>query len=89
MDQAAKDRIQREIEDQVRTLFPGAVRRVEWQSHRDDPHFQPGELASSAAASASRSGASAPAPRPRQPRQSRSTANTPATPESRNQPRRA
>jgi hypothetical protein len=61
MDQAAKDRIQREIEDQVRTLFPGAVRRVEWQSHRDDPHFQPGELASSAAASASRSGASAPA----------------------------
>ena len=29
MDQAAKDRIRHEIEDQVRTLFPGAVRRVE------------------------------------------------------------
>ena len=44
MDQAAKDRIQHEIEDQVRTLFPGAVRRVEWPSHRDDPHIEPGEL---------------------------------------------
>ena len=44
MDQATKDRIRREIEDEVRTLFPGAVRRVDWQSHSDDPHFEPGEL---------------------------------------------
>jgi hypothetical protein len=44
MDQAAKDRIRREIEDEVRTLFPGAVRRVDWQSHSNDPHFEPGEL---------------------------------------------
>lgn len=44
MDQAEKDRIRNEIEDQVRTLFPDAVRRVDWQSHRDDPHFEPGEL---------------------------------------------
>jgi hypothetical protein len=44
MDQAAKDRIRNEIEDEVRTLFPDAVRRVDWQSHSDDPHFEPGEL---------------------------------------------
>jgi hypothetical protein len=44
MDQAAKDRIQHEIEDQVRTLFSGAVRRVEWLQHSDDPHIEPGEL---------------------------------------------
>src|SRR4029077_3851125 len=44
MDQAAKDRIRNEIEDEVRTLFPGAVRRVDWQSHSDDPHDEPGEL---------------------------------------------
>jgi hypothetical protein len=45
MDQAAKDRIKREIEDHVRTLLPdGAVRRVEWPSHHDDPHIEPGEL---------------------------------------------
>ena len=45
MDQAAQDRIKREIEDHVRTLLPdGAVRRVEWPSHHDDPHIEPGEL---------------------------------------------
>src|SRR5215471_4271346 len=44
MDQATKDRIRHEIEDEVRTLFSDAVRRVDWQSHRDDPHFEPGEL---------------------------------------------
>ena len=44
MDQAAKDRIRNEIEDEVRTLFPGAVRRVDWESHSDDPHFEPGGL---------------------------------------------
>jgi hypothetical protein len=44
VDQATKDRIRREIEDEVRTLFPDAVRRVDWQSHSDDPHFEPGEL---------------------------------------------
>lgn len=44
MNQAEKDRIQREIEDEVKTLFSDAVRRVDWQSHSDDPHFEPGEL---------------------------------------------
>ena len=44
MDQATKDRIRNEIEDEVRTLFPGAVRRVDWESHSNDPHFEPGEL---------------------------------------------
>jgi hypothetical protein len=44
MDRATKDRIRHEIEDEVRTLFPGAVRRVDWQSHSDDPQFEPGEL---------------------------------------------
>ena len=48
MDQAAKDRIRNEIEDEVRTLFPGAVRRVDWQSHSNDPHYEPGELLPSA-----------------------------------------
>jgi hypothetical protein len=44
MDQATKDRIQHEIEEEVGVLFPGAVRRVDWQSHSGDPHFEPGEL---------------------------------------------
>ena len=45
MDQAAKDRIQREIEDDVRTLLPaGACAGWSGQSHSDDPHFEPGEL---------------------------------------------
>ena len=44
MNQATKDRIKREIEDEVRTLFAGAVRRVDWESHSNDPHFEPGEL---------------------------------------------
>ena len=44
MDQAAKDRIRNEIEDEVRTLLPVAVRRVDWQSHSNDPQFEPGEL---------------------------------------------
>ena len=44
MDQATKDRIRQEIEDEVRTLFAGAVRRVDWESHSNDPHFEPGEL---------------------------------------------
>ena len=45
MDQAAKDRIRNEIEDEVRTLFPGAVRRVDWQSHSDDPALRAGRAA--------------------------------------------
>jgi hypothetical protein len=44
MDQATKDRIRQEIEGEVRTLFAGAVRRVDWESHSNDPHFEPGEL---------------------------------------------
>ena len=43
MDQATKDRIQHEIEDEVRTLFPDSMRRVDWESP-NDPHFEPGEL---------------------------------------------
>jgi len=44
MDQATKDRIRQEFEDEVRTLFGGAVRRVDWESHSNDPHYEPGEL---------------------------------------------
>jgi len=44
MDQAVQDRIRHEIEEEVRTLFPDAVSRVDWRSHSDDPHIEPGEL---------------------------------------------
>jgi hypothetical protein len=44
MDQAEKERIQREIEDEVDRLFPGALRRVEWLGHADEPRIGPGEF---------------------------------------------
>jgi hypothetical protein len=44
MDQAAKDRIQHEIEDGANKLFPGSVRRVEWVEYGDAPMIEPGEL---------------------------------------------
>jgi hypothetical protein len=43
MDQAEKDRIQHELEDEARKLFPGAVRRVALLEHGDDPVAEPGE----------------------------------------------
>jgi hypothetical protein len=44
MDQAAKDRIQHEIEDEAKKLFPGSLRRVEWLQYGDEPVIEPGEL---------------------------------------------
>ena len=44
MDQAPKDRIQHEIEDEANKLFQSALRRVEWPQHGDEPMIEPGEL---------------------------------------------
>jgi hypothetical protein len=44
MDQAAKDRIQHELEDEAKKLFPGAVRRADLLQHGDDPVAEPGEM---------------------------------------------
>ncbi len=44
MDQAAEDRIQHEIEDEAKKLFPGVVRRVEWLHYGDEPVIEPGGL---------------------------------------------
>jgi hypothetical protein len=44
MDQAAKDRIQHEIEDQANERFPGAVQSVVVLQHGDEPVVEPGEL---------------------------------------------
>ena len=44
MDQAAKDRIRREIEDAANKLLPGGIRRIEWLEYGDDPQIEPGEL---------------------------------------------
>jgi len=44
MDQAARDRVQHEIEEEVNALFPGSVRRVEWLRYGDEPIIEPGEL---------------------------------------------
>jgi len=43
MDQAAKDRIQHELEDHAKKLFPGVIRRAELLEHADDPVAEPGE----------------------------------------------
>ena len=43
MDQAAKDRIQHELEDRAKMLFPSVVRRAELLEHGDDPVAEPGE----------------------------------------------
>jgi hypothetical protein len=44
MDQAAKDRIQHEIEDEANERFPGAVQSVMVLQHGDEPVVEPGEL---------------------------------------------
>jgi hypothetical protein len=44
MDQAAIDRIQHELEDEAKKLFPGAVRRAALLQHGDDPVAEPGEM---------------------------------------------
>jgi hypothetical protein len=44
VDQAARERIRREIEDAASRLVPGGIRRVEWLEYSDDPHIEPGEL---------------------------------------------
>jgi hypothetical protein len=43
MDQATKDRIQHELEDQAKKLFPGVIRRAALLEHGDDPVAEPGE----------------------------------------------
>lgn len=43
MGQAAKDRIQRELEDQAKKLFPGVIHRADVLEHGDDPVPEPGE----------------------------------------------
>ncbi len=44
MDQAEKDRIQHELDDEAKRLFPGVVREVAILQHGDDPQVEPGEL---------------------------------------------
>lgn len=44
MDQAAKDRIQHELEDEAKRLFPGAIHSVALLQHGEDPVAEPGEL---------------------------------------------
>jgi hypothetical protein len=44
MDQAAIDRIQHQMDDEVRNRFAGAVRRVAVLQYGEDPVVEPGEL---------------------------------------------
>jgi hypothetical protein len=44
MDQAERDRIQHEIENEANRLFPGRIRRVELLQHGDAPMIEPGQL---------------------------------------------
>jgi hypothetical protein len=44
MDQAARGRIEQQIDREARKRFPGAVRRVAVLQHGDDPVVEPGEL---------------------------------------------
>ena len=44
MDQAEKDHIQHEIENEANKLFPGRIRRVELLQHDDAPMIEPGQL---------------------------------------------
>src|SRR5262252_5134005 len=44
MDQAEKDHIQHEIENEANKLFPGRIRRVELLQHGDAPMIEPGQL---------------------------------------------
>jgi hypothetical protein len=44
MDQAAIDRIEQQIDEEVKKRFPGAVQRVAVLQYGDDPVIEPGEL---------------------------------------------
>jgi hypothetical protein len=44
MDQAERDRIQRELETAANELLPGWIRRVELLQHDDAPWMEPGQL---------------------------------------------
>jgi hypothetical protein len=44
MDQAARELIQREVEDEANRRFPGAVQQVRLLQHGDDPAVEPGEV---------------------------------------------
>ena len=44
MDQAERDHIQHEIEDEANKLLPGRIRRVEMLQHGDAPMIEPGQL---------------------------------------------
>lgn len=44
MDQAIRNRIQHELENEAKKLFPGAVRRAVLLQHDDDPVIEPGEM---------------------------------------------
>lgn len=44
MDQAAIDRLEQQIDDEVKKRFPGAVQRVAVLQYGDDPVIEPGEL---------------------------------------------
>ena len=44
MDQAERDHIQHEIEDEANKLFPGRIRGVELLQHGDAPMIEPGQL---------------------------------------------
>lgn len=44
MDQTAKDRLQREVEEEANKLLRSAVRRVEWLQYGDESQIEPGEV---------------------------------------------
>ncbi len=44
MDQATKERMQRELKDEAGKLLPGAVREVALLEYGDDPMVEPGEM---------------------------------------------
>ena len=44
MEQAERDRIQHELENEANELFPGWIRRVELLQHDDAPMIEPGML---------------------------------------------
>ena len=44
MDQAARERIQHEMEDEANQRFPGAAAQIRLLEHGDDPVVEPGEI---------------------------------------------
>jgi hypothetical protein len=44
MDQAARERVQRELEDEANQRFPGAAAQIRLLEHGDDPVVEPGEV---------------------------------------------